>query len=74
MNSPPHAQPPHPARGRQPRDPRGLPQDPRRNRRTLERLDEAEAALLGEGTGGPVTKGFALDSAYQGQEALELVQ
>ncbi len=41
---------------------------------TLELLDEAEAALLGEGPGGRVTKGFALDSAYQGQEALELVQ
>ena len=41
---------------------------------TLELLDEAEAALLGEGTGGPATKGFTLDSAYQGQEALELVQ
>ena len=39
-----------------------------------EQLDAAEAALLGEAAGGAAGAGFELDSAYQGQEALERVR
>ncbi|MEY2411078.1 MAG: two-component system, NtrC family, sensor kinase [Verrucomicrobiota bacterium] len=41
---------------------------------TTHLLDAAEAVMLGEVSGGPASGGFALDSAYQGQEALERVR
>jgi PAS domain S-box-containing protein len=38
------------------------------------RLEDVEAALFGEGSGGADRDGFRIESAHQGKEALELVQ
>src|SRR5207237_2659717 len=37
-------------------------------------LDEAEAGLFGEATSGPRAAGFTMESAYQGEEGIELLR
>jgi len=37
-------------------------------------LDEAEARLFGEATSGPRAVGFTMESAYQGEEGVELLR
>jgi len=60
--------PPDPGDRRQPRHPRGLPQDTRRRPADGDALDEREALLFQNAAPASRRQVFRIDSAFQGQE------